>query len=354
MFESADFYHLDDPEVARQAVDCFEYCRSLGLEPIPELQSFGWAHLLLAIDPNVAEGTFVEGEELELAGTEPVPLAHPNVLRTETTDVVVRSADGEVTYEADKDYRVIDGVTRHVFSPEAEPFRLARIEEGRIADGATVKVSYDYVSRVNSNNCPYCPSEPRVYEIMGRALRLVAEHLKPRYIHIGHDEPAQMNTDSRCRQRGLTNAQLMAEDIKWHHETVRETSPGTRLMMWADALNPYHNGLQFADDPTAPAAELIPRDIIQCVWFYGSTEPATKGYASLKHFGDLGFQTTGSPWDDIDCNLQWADVCYAARQRGHKCLGALYTSWGNRWGGLATFSEAMWRVPRRLVIPAEE
>ena len=348
MFESADLYRLDDPAVLEQAVECFEYCRGLGLEPIPELQSFGWAHLILAIDPNVGEGTFVENEELTLTGVDPAALAHPNVLRTEATDIVVTSADGAVTYEAGRDYRVIAGVTQHVFRPDAEPFRLARLPEGRLRDGATVRASYDYASRVDQNNYPYCPSEPRVYAIMEQALQLVIEHLKPRYLHIGHDEPALMNSDSRCRKRALTNGQLMAEDIKWFHATAKKLDPNVRLMMWADALNPFHNGLMFGDDPTAAAAELIPQDIVQCVWFYGSSQPATLGFASLKHFGDLGFQTTGSPWDDIECNLQWADVCYAARQRGHKCLGGLYTSWDNRWDGLETFAEAHWRVPRRL------
>ncbi len=349
MFESEAFFKLDDEAVRQAAQECFAYCRSLGLEPIPELQSFGWAGIQLRINPNVAEGTFVEGERHKLAGTEPVALKHPNVIRTPSSRIRVFSGDGKTEYREGDDFRVVPGEMAYVYRREAKPFGIVRVAGGRIADGAEVLVSYDYVSRVGSGNCPYCPSEPLVYEIMRPALENTIKYLGPRYIHIGHDEPGQMNTDSRCRKRELSNAQLMAEDIKWYHQTVRAADPGITLMMWADALNPFHNGNFFRDDPTAGAAELIPRDIVQCVWFYGARDPLSRGLKSMEHFRDLGFAVTGSPWDNVRCARSWAAACYAAQQRKVNCLGTLYTSWDNRWGGLDEFARASWRVPKELL-----
>ena len=45
------------------------------------------------------------------------------------------------------------------------------------------------------------------------------------------------------------------------------------VMMWADMLNPHHNGLcGFPEDPTWPAVELVPKDVIQVVWGGGSSK----------------------------------------------------------------------------------
>jgi len=343
LFETPAFYDLQEDPAARQAMqEMFAYCRERNLEPIPELQSFGWAHILLAKNPHLAEGTWVEGEEVTLRSEEPVPLAHPNVLITESTGITLKSADGRKTYVEGQDYRVLPGVTKFIFRPDAEPYRVARIAGGAMADGETVLASYDYASRVNSENMPYCPSEPLTRQMMSDALAATIRYLHPRYLHIGHDEPAQMGTDSRCRATGKSNALLFADDITCLRQWARQMDPKVRLMMWADALNPYHNA---GVNHTAEAAELIPKDVIQCVWFYGAGEPLSQGRRSLEHFAQLGLTTTGSPWYDQACARQWSQVCGEARRRGWDCLGTIYTSWGNHWEALEVAADTSWRVP---------
>jgi hypothetical protein len=349
VFEDDIWWDLDNEESRRAAQEAFEDFRSYGLEPIPELQSFGWAHIVLARDPMVAEGTWVQRERLVLKGEEPVALAHANVLRTEATDIKIERPP-DIEYEEERDYEVIDGETRHVYRPDAEPYRIRRLPGSRIPDGGTVYASYDYVSRVNSQNCPYCPSEPRTAEIMVAAIRNTVKYLSPKYVHIGHDEPAQMNTDSRCRNRlvngrRMTNAELFAEDVGRLRTAATDIDANVRLMMWADAVNPYHNGLQFPDDPTANALPLLPRDIILNVWFYGADQPLQQGADSLRYFGGHGFATTGSPWDDPLCARRWARACLDSRLRGEECMGILYTSWGGRWEALEACAKSAWRPP---------
>lgn len=343
LFETPAFYHLDQPEIRAALQELFAYCRARHLEPIPELQSFGWAHCLLETDPHIAEGTWIEGEKVTLHGLEPTPLAHPNVLVTESTGITLTRADGQRVYREGVDYRVLPGETRFIFRPDAAPWRVARLEGGAIADGETVLASYDYASRVNQANMPYCPSEPRTRQMMANAVWRTVTYLRPRYLHIGHDEPAQMGTDSRCRKTGKSNARLFADDIRQLRTWARQWDPQVQLMMWADGLNPYHNA---AVNDTAATAELIPKDVIQCVWFYGAGEPLTLGRLSLAHFARLGLPTTGSPWYDPACAEQWSRVCYEARQQGWNCLGTIYTSWDNRWEALETAANTAWRVPR--------
>lgn len=349
VFEDDIWWDLDDDESRRIAQDAFADFRSYGLEPIPELQSFGWAHIILAKNPMLAEGTWVQRERLVLRSEEPVALAEPNVLRTSATDLRIEDLREEA-YEEGRDYEVIDGKTEHVYRPDAEPYRIRRLPGSRIPDGATVYASYDYVSRVNSQDCPYCPSEPQVAEIMVPAIRNTVEYLSPKYVHIGHDEPAQINTDSRCQKRWIngrrvTNAELFAEDVNRLDAAAKEMDPNVRLMMWADAVNPYHNGLQFPTDPTADALPRLPKDSILNVWFYGPDQPLHQGADSLRYFGRQGFATTGSPWDDPLCAERWVAECLNSRGRGEECMGVLYTSWGDRWGGLEACATAAWRPP---------
>jgi hypothetical protein len=347
IIEDGIWWQLDKQEERQAAIEAFADFRAYGIEPIPELQSFGWAHLVLAIDPMCAEGTYVERERLTLSGEEPTALVHPNVLRTESTDIVVENAQG-IKYTEGRDYEVLNGETRHVYRPEAPPYRVRRLPGSRVPDGATVFPSYDYVSRVNSDNCPYCPSEPRVARIMAAATRNTMRYLKPAAVHFGHDEPAVMNSDSRCRfqEPRLNNAQLFAEDVQRLYDAAREVDPGVRVMIWEDAVNPYHNGLQFPRDPTADALPLLPKDLILNVWFYGADQPDREGAESLRYFGAHGFPTTGSPWYSEACAIGWARQCREARLRGEECLGVIYTSWGNRWDSLEACANAAWHVPR--------
>ncbi len=345
VIEDSIWFHLDDPENRKAAQEAFADFREWGIEPIPELQSGGWAGIQLAINPNVAEGKWQRDEKLTLAGTEPVALEHPNVIRTPSTDIVLTSEDKSVTYEEGRDYEVIPGEMKYVFRSDAAPFKVRRIADGRIPDGAVVLASYDWVSRVESGNCPYCPSEPLTYEIMIPAIENTINYLHPKYLHIGHDEPRVVNSDSRCLKRNLTGGQILAEDVRKLNDAAHEVDPDLQVMMWADALNPFHNGTWFKGEHEEEL-DLVPKDIIQNVWFYGATQPLAAGRSSFEHFQRFGFQFTGSPWDNVTCSHNWGVVAGEARRRGMNCLGLLYTSWSGRWDGLETLASVAWNPPR--------
>lgn len=335
------WWQLDQERELAAARAALADFRAYGIEPIPELQSLGWAHSLLTLDPMCAEGAWVEREQMQLTGQEPIALARPNVLRTEATDIAAEDAEGR-PYVAGRDYEVLDGETRYPYRPEATPYRLRRLETGRIPDGATVFVSYDYVSRVNAGSCPYCPSEPRVAARMTAAVRSTVCLLRPAAIHLGYDEPALLNVDRRCRSRSLSNAELLTEDIGRLYTAAREGDAAVRVMLWADCLNPHQGGGSLA---TVDALPRLPRDLVLGLRFLGPDQPDREGVASLRYFGALGFATTGSLWDDPACAAGWARQCRAARLRGEECLGVIYTGWGERWQGLAGFAQTAWSAP---------
>lgn len=298
------------------------------------------------INPNVAEGTRQQDEKITLHGQQPTPLVHANVIRTPSTDIVLTNERKSVPYEEARDYVVIAGEMKYVFRSDAEPFKVQRTVNSRIPDGATVLASYDWVSRVDSGNCPYCPSEPQTYEIMIPAIQNTIKYLQPKYLHVGHDEPAVINKCSRCLKRNMSEAELIAEDLHRLNSAAHEVDPEVVLMMWEDAVNPYRARQRFGGEKEQNL-NLLPKDIIQCVWLYGSGEPLSIGRSSLEVFDKYGFATTGSPWHDEQCSRNWAIVAGEARRhQGLDCRGLLYTSCSNRWEALETLADVTWQAPR--------
>ncbi|UCH33363.1 MAG: hypothetical protein JSV65_12365 [Armatimonadota bacterium] len=341
VFESGDFFHLDGATVDR-VQELFRYCRDRCVEPVPELQSFGHGGNVLAIDARTAEGEFVKGERHVLSGDEPAALDHANVIVTSATGIVIRPARGKA-YREGTDYVVIEGVTARPYARDAAPWRVARTADSAIPDGADVFTDYDYIP---PDSGTYCPEEPLVWDIMRDAIHRTVAYLRPRYLHIGHDEPRVLGRDRRCVAKGKSNARLVADDLVRIRRYAAEADARVRLMMWSDPLNPYHNAPHHR---LQAAARLAPRDIIQNVWFYGTT-PRDRERKSVRFFTDLGYDATGSPWarrGNLRNSYDWAMVCNRLRDEGNgKCLGVFYTSWSNEWDGLPVVAEYAWSPDR--------
>jgi hypothetical protein len=180
---------------------------------------------------------------------------------------------------------------------------------------------------------------------MRTAVQRVVTQLKPRYLHIGHDEPRAINRDGRCRARGLTNSQVFVDDVRRLREYVQEVDPAVRLMMWDDAVNPFQNAPAL---DMVGAAEDLPRDVIVCLWWYDLRDTDAQIARTTDYFLDLGFEVTGSPWFEPENARDWASALYGTGQRRAGALGLFYTSWAHPsrdpWGALETTADLAWHV----------
>lgn len=271
-----------------------------------------------------------------------------NVLITPSAPLIVQDESGTITYEEGKDYRVNRAPV--VFPYETgSPLGIEIVEGGRIAKDAAVLLSYHQAPQ-GSFTC--CPSEPVYQESMRAAIHKVVESLRPKYLHIGHDEPRVLNRDLRCTSRHLSNSELFADEVKNMRAYALEADPAIRVMMWADAVNPYHNGpsLNMND-----AAALIPKDVIQCLWWYEWPDPESRLENSTNFFVDLGFDVTGSPWFKHENVHQWAKTLLEKRKSSPHVLGEIYTSWSDTsedpWQALETAAQYAWSVDK---IPLED
>ncbi len=277
-----------------------------------------------------------------------------NVIITDAAPLTATDAAGRVTYVAGKDYRIVPGdpltgpgpdLKRTAYPADAKPPRLELLPGGRIRNGDALLLTFTYAPQ-GSITC--CPSEPLYQDAMRKAIHNVVRYLQPKYIHIGHDEPRVFNRDDRCRRRELSNTELFVDDIRRMRRFAREADPNVRLMMWADAANPYHNERHAGMKDTA---KHLPRDIVMASWFYSSPQNNEAIERSVAYFTELGFDVTGSPWFAHANAHHWA-VCLAKRRRhSPHVLGEIYTSWKDNpnvdpWQALTTTAEYAWSADK--------
>ena len=338
------FLNLFDPDSPDSARQLFDECRRYGIEPIPMFQGFGHGDEVIRHNPNWAEGIYVKNEKLEFAegiNPPPVPLVQPNVIRTEHTDILITDEHGN-RYEQRNDYTVVQGDI-NPYQPPGKPFAIKRLANGKIPDGGTVFASYDYAPlRAKSRyDLSFCPSEPAAYEWIRALIEGAIRELKPRFVMIGRDEPMRMSTDSRCLTSGKTNAELFAWDVQRMVQFVTAADPTVEVLMWADAVNPYRNAYSHTSNPTGPAIDLLPRQVILMPWFYGNFERLTMAN-SVEFFYRHGFRTIGGASRHALNPAHWADVAWQFRGQEQGMQGLLLTPWENPSGDFSLFASHAW------------
>ncbi len=358
IIESWDFYDLGDVSKKNSMAEVFEYARSRFIEPVPNLVSFSYSGPVVSKCPEAAEGIWVKDEVFVFKGgiaVPKMPTEHTlmNVIRDEDTDIVVTDAKRMTIYAEGSDYRVEGGNLQYPFELKGEPAKIVRIPSGRIKDGDTVLVSYDYVEQKTVSwaqwTCTYCPSSQRTYDIMAEAIGNVINALEPCYICLGHDEVLGINRDSRCRKRNLSNSQLFAEDINKLYDIVKSRSSGTRIMIWDDMLNPWHHGgneniqVQFGGikGKTSDAIDDIPQDIVLLSWWFEPKDRYGKMANSPDYFDSKGFDYIEAGWKDtVSIDL----MAKVSKGRDH-ALGIITTTWDG-WDknadGIRHTAEAAW------------
>jgi len=166
----------------------------------------------------------------------------------------------------------------------------------------------------------YCPSNPESYKLLFDIIDEYIEVLKPRMIHIGHDEWRAAGLCSRCRDKNT--ADLFAEDVTRIYEYLR--SRGIEVAMWADHLIKGHNGVGrrrvsadlLVETPTTwQAAEKIPRDILMINW--GSA----KSPENDEELASYGFKQIYGNYSSLDF-IDWPN-----RSRHDWILGGEVSSW---------------------------
>ena len=176
----------------------------------------------------------------------------------------------------------------------------------------------------------YCPSEPATYNLAFEVMDEYLEVMKPRMVHIGHDE-WRMPWGICPRCKGKDPTVLFAEDVNKNYSFLRERN--VEVAMWGDHLIERVRGkvLQDARSPEGyqyqtPGAlspqqvrDLIPKDILIFNWFWDNKEEGS-GEENDAELEDFGFhQVYGNMTPEIQD--------YERRSRRKSVLGGAPSSW---------------------------
>ncbi len=172
----------------------------------------------------------------------------------------------------------------------------------------------------------WCPLHPKVNDIVFALMGELIDAFQADAFHVGMDEVFLIASDQCSRCRGKNPAELLAKAVNdYHQHLVKEK--GLEMLMWGDRLLDdavmKYGQWEASQNGTAPAIDLIPKDIIICDWHYGLRDE----YPSVPYFQQKGFRVLPSSWKDVKAALALRD--YAARHATEKMLGHLCTTWVN-------------------------
>jgi hypothetical protein len=175
---------------------------------------------------------------------------------------------------------------------------------------------------------------PKVNEIVFKLLDEIIDGFGADALHVGMDEIFLLGSEKSPSTKGKDPAKLFAKAVNdLHGHLVKERK--VEMLMWADRLfdaKKYNWGeWEAAKNGTAPAVDMIPKDIILCPWHY----ELHKTYPSLDLFVDKGFRVLPASWNKLDASK--ALIEYSLQLQSPKMLGHLFTTWTGRKERLAEY-----------------
>jgi hypothetical protein len=175
----------------------------------------------------------------------------------------------------------------------------------------------------------YCrewdPLNPKVNEIAFKLIDEILDAFKADAFHVGMDEIFLLGSEQSPSTKGKDPAKLFAQAVNdLHRHLVEERK--VEMLMWGDRLfdaKKYNWGKwEAAENGTAPAVDMIPKDIIICPWHYELKEK----YPSIPIFVEKGFRVLPASWHKLDASK--ALIEQSQKVQSPKMLGHLFTTWG--------------------------
>jgi Glycosyl hydrolase family 20, domain 2/Glycosyl hydrolase family 20, catalytic domain len=190
------------------------------------------------------------------------------------------------------------------------------------------------LAAVPENKWPdiYCPSNPKSYSLVFEVYDEYIEVLKPKMVHIGHDELfLPVGASPKCDDADI--GELYGQDVKKIHDHL--ASKGVKTALWGDMLlqSVRGVGLQKKRAPdgwtySAPGGltreqvdRLIPKDCLIFNWFWAD-EPHARTSAELNeaYLDEMGFQ-------QIYGNFEPTIEHYETRKKRPTLLGGAPSAW---------------------------
>lgn len=327
---SSRYSELGHAETQAWLAEAYAYCRARFVEPIPLIESFGAATVVAGLDPNLLEGTYVEEWPAVVDDLRRVHLPFDRILDCESTRPRVRTAKGYAVLRPERDF-VIES-----FAPPV----LQLKGQAPVQTGDTLLITADLVDFSEANTPAACPSDTRTWLMLESLLADVYTHLKPKGVHLGHSGAGYLNRDSRCLERGMPNALLLADAVQKGVDIVRNLDRDADVYIWSEHFNPLERALEL---DTVKAAQLLPKDItvVDRHTFGASWYDLWRIDAGLRFFDQFGVNTLGAAGSD-----PLATARYGAMKRDfpQRFQGLIHIPVPGDEGGQFSAAQAGWEA----------
>ena len=189
-----------------------------------------------------------------------------------------------------------------------------------------------------NNDGIYCRewdlTNPEVWTVVFKLMDEIIDAFRADALHVGMDEVFLLGSEQSPSTKGQDPAVLFAKAVnEIHGHLVRKRR--VEMLMWGDRLvdgAKYDLGeWETSKNGTAPAIDLIPKDIIICPWHY----EVRASYPSIPMFIEKGFRVLPAGWKDVDATR--ALIEYSRSHAGPKMLGHMFTTWGVKKDALVDF-----------------
>ena len=322
---NANYLHLEKEESVRKLKAMYDFCRSRFIEPIPYIETFGSGTLTRVLDPCLSEGVYHEKEPQTVPSDGLIKLNVPEILDCENTTLHIFRENG-AELQRDRDYRLLSAK-----KPEIQILNKQYYN-------TKLFFSYDAVDFSRFPHPASCPSDPKGWVLQERVIGNILQKLKPKYLHISQDEAGFLNMDSRCRARGLTNREILVDELKRVHKIIRKYDKNVEIHMWGDLFNDYQSAPIIG--ATGAVAD-IPRDIVVLDWNYLAVYHWQKEttYKMMHNYTQYGMRVVGVSWWE-PANVM--DIMMSGALTPRLYLGMMHTAWSGFKGGFLPTAEANW------------
>ncbi|HLA39204.1 MAG TPA: hypothetical protein VJ417_04365 [Candidatus Glassbacteria bacterium] len=259
-----------------------------------------------------------------------------NLLRRPGCPLVVRDEASGVIYEEGRDYgRTEDIMLNFMFDHPGPDIEI--LPGGRIKEGTRLRVSFYQGTAIYQGQTPVCMSEPAVYDIWRKQVRIFEQVFGADTYLLGADEIRVAASCEACRSRGLSAPQILGDCVSRQVALIREVNPTAKICIWSDMFDPNHNANEreyyyLLDEDWHGAWEYIPKDLIMLCWHHRQRDK------SLPFFSQLGYPTIAAGYYDAD-DLENVKTWLEALDRTEGSLGIMYTTWLNKYGLLGAFGD---------------
>lgn len=241
----------------------------------------------------------------------------------------LKSSDGFITKEGAKKFKKLCDQFNIRLIPQFQSLGHQSWAE-KTYELLTVYPELDLTPGAFQNNKDiYCrewdPYNPKVNKIIFALIDEIIEAFDADGLHIGMDEVFLITSPHAKSTKDKNPATVFAKVVNDFHDYFSKQK-NVELFIWGDRLidgtKHKYGAWESSLNGTAPAIDLIPKDIVICDWHY---EPRAS-YTSIPLFIEKGFRVLPSSWRKKDGIDKFINYTYQIDNK--KMLGHLFTTWG--------------------------